>query len=177
MIDDGQREHTTHVRPDATSRFVSFMIESLLWSGIWFDIRALLPERWDIPFYLETIHTWPLFVTYKTLMLWKTGSHLGQMFAGYRIVDYRTGSSLTLPQAFLRTAPEFTYEFFVPLLINLAMVFLRDDHRHTFDLMAGTIAVEDARDETEVQYVDDEPAPPPTQTDPKLYRESERPPF
>ena len=105
-------------------------------------------------------------------MIWQNGSNLGHMIAGARIVDYHTGGKPTLLQAALRTIPEISYELFIPIFINAYMIITREDHRHTFDIMAGTISVRRVETESEAKYTDDYET-----EDPTIYRESERPRF
>lgn len=165
----------SHVKADESERFVAFIVETFMWTGIYF----LLSSAIDTPYppYLEFLGTWPLFIAYKAYMVHQHGSHFGHMVAGIQIVDYRTGGKPRLSQVLARTIPELSYELLVPLIINAFMVIVRDDHRHSFDLFAGTIAVKRREDTTDVEYSDDEPTPPPEKKpepdDPILYREPE----
>lgn len=176
-------ETVTHVRADEVDRFIGFIVESVIWSVVFFGLKSLFDT--PLPFYVETIGTWPLFIAYKSFMLHKNGAHLGHMVAGIQIVDYRTGGKLSARQAVARTLPEFSYEFIIPLIVNVFMVIARDDHRHAFDLIAGTIAVKAKEEEAEAEYSDEETQ----RDDPRrsesrgaaddavTYRESDRPPF
>ena len=115
--------------------------------------------------------------------LWRFGAHIGHLATGIRIVDYRTGGPISLKQASIRTIPELSYEFFVTAIINIILIFTREDHRHSFDLFAGTIAITSRDPEpSEASYHDEDQNQemakmPKTATDPILYRESDRPPF
>ena len=171
-----------HTRADEGDRWVGFLVETVIWGVVFFSLKGLFDT--PLPFYVETIGTWPLFIAYKSFMLYKNGAHLGHMVAGIQIVDYRTGGKLSVGQAIARTIPEFSYELIIFLVVNAYMVMVRDDHRHAFDLIAGTIAVKAKDEEIEAEYTDEENSrdggsgPQQKETDDgTLYRESDRPPF
>ena len=165
---------TTITRADPLRRLGSFLIESVLWGLVYWMLSASLP--W--PGWAELIGTWPLYIAYKTVLLQRQGAHLGHRLAGIRIVDYRTGGPLSWSQAAIRTVPEFSHEAVIPLLVNVIMVTVREDHRSAFDLLAGTIAVRADEEPAEVEYEDEETAgTEQSAPDPEVYRESERPPF
>ena len=119
-------------------RMVAYAVELVIWTAIWWSISW----TFDMPTWTELVSTWPLFIVYKTTMLWKTGSTLGHLTTGVRIVNNATGEGLTFRQATLRTLPEISYELLVPLVINAAMAATRRDRRHTFDFLAATVAVQ-----------------------------------
>ncbi len=162
-----------HTRTDPSIRCFGFIIESFLWSVIYFAISSALP----IPPYLEFIGAWPIFIAYKTMMVWHTGSHIGHMVVGAQIVDYRTGNPVSFHQALFRTVPEILYAFLLPTAVNAAMIFFTKNHRHVFDQLAGTISVVRVDPRPDIEYVDAEPPQPapPDDDDPILYRESDRP--
>ena len=178
MTPDIPAEKLTLVRTDPMDRFFGFIIEVVIWTSIYAGLRW----TFDLPPYADIIGTWPIYITYKTIMLWKHGSHLGHMAIKAKIVDYQTGQPLTLGQAALRTVPEILHDLLIPLIINAAMTFMRDDHRHAFDIIAGTISVKRPDDPPHVDYQDDcanqnANSKPASNPDPNLYQESDRPPF
>ena len=162
-------------RADPVIRAGAFLIECIIWTFIWWGVSSQL----SFPTYVELISTWPAFVIYKTTMLWRIGAHIGHLALGIRIVDYETGGHLSFKQAFIRTLPEVSYEFFVTAIINLLMIFNRADHRHCFDLFAGTIAtISDNPETSNLSYHDETPDTKPTApADTTIYRKSEPPPF
>ena len=94
---------------------------------------------------------------YHAAMINRCGGTLGHLAVGGRIVHHRTGKRISLARSTARAALGSLDLLYIPLLINAVFVLARNDHRHLYDLLAGTVAV---RKETSPKTTGDGPRRP-----------------
>ncbi len=85
------------------------------------------------------------YLAYLTFFYWYFGGSIGHLVLGARVVNHRNGGPLSLGQAIGRSVVTILDWFGILFLINSAMVLIRADRRHLYDLMAGTVVVYDRR--------------------------------
>ena len=91
---------------------------------------------------------------YHAVMIKLCGGTLGHLAVGGQIVHHRTGKRISLARSTSRAALGSLDLLYVPMLVNAVFVLARRDHRHLYDLLAGTVAV---RKETSPKTTGDEP--------------------
>ena len=84
-------------------------------------------------------------IGYLAFFYWYFGGNIGHLALGARVVNHRNGGPLSFGQAAIRAIAPILDWFGILFLINLAMVLIRSDRRHLYDLMAGTVVVYDRR--------------------------------
>lgn len=68
---------------------------------------------------------------------------LGHLAVGARVIDHQTGERLSPRQSRNRALLQVLDSLVITFFINAAMVIFRQDRRHLYDLLAGTVVVRD----------------------------------
>ena len=120
---------------DRGRRFLALLLEVAIWTLALMVLALIIPE----PF--ATAVGLIAYIAYRAYMVRRYGGTLGHLAAKGRVVSVYTGERPTLGQAISRAALSLLDLLIAPFLINIAMVLFRQDHRHLYDLIAGTAVV------------------------------------
>ena len=135
--------------PRAGAWLVDFAIATPAITTAFIIVHALLPlfgverplEAWQNGELSLHATLMAVSLIYHAAMIKLCGGTLGHLAVGGRIVHHRTGKRISLARSIARAALGSLDLLYVPLLVNAVFVLARHDHRHLYDLLAGTVAV------------------------------------